>query len=222
MSALLLGSISTIADTSELQRQAFNDAFEEHGLEWRWNRDDYLHMLDSNGGEGRIAEFAQTLDQKVDAHAVHATKSRLFQESLATSGVTARPGVVETITRAKSSGMKVALVTTTSKENITALLEALGPDIKADHFDLIVDVSNVDLPKPDKAAYVFTLQTLGESEGDCIAVEDNLGGVESATAAGVICVAFPNENTTQGEFVKAQRRVDHLDLDELQKLITNA
>ena len=36
MSAILFGSISTIADTSELQRQAFNQAFKAHGLDWDW------------------------------------------------------------------------------------------------------------------------------------------------------------------------------------------
>ena len=33
MSSVLFGSISTVADTSEVQRQAFNRAFAEHGLE---------------------------------------------------------------------------------------------------------------------------------------------------------------------------------------------
>ena len=33
MATILFGSISTLADTSELQRRAFNDAFETVGLE---------------------------------------------------------------------------------------------------------------------------------------------------------------------------------------------
>ncbi len=53
MSALLFGSISTIADTSELQREAYNRAFEAHGLEWNWDRDRYRSMLDSSGGKNR-------------------------------------------------------------------------------------------------------------------------------------------------------------------------
>lgn len=50
MSAVLFGSISTIADTSELQRQAFNQAFRIHGLDWDWNREDYRGMLAASGG----------------------------------------------------------------------------------------------------------------------------------------------------------------------------
>ena len=54
MPALLFGSISTIADTSELQRQAFNDAFEAHGLDWRWDRDEYRSLLEQSGGMDRV------------------------------------------------------------------------------------------------------------------------------------------------------------------------
>ena len=67
MSALLLGSISTVADTSELQRQAFNQAFEAHGLDWRWDRDDYRAMLSTSGGQDRIAGYARSRGEDVDA-----------------------------------------------------------------------------------------------------------------------------------------------------------
>ena len=59
MPALLFGSISTLADTSEEQRAAFNEAFARHGVDWRWERDEYRQLLTSNGGAARIAEFAQ-------------------------------------------------------------------------------------------------------------------------------------------------------------------
>ena len=73
MSAVLFGSISTIADTSELQRRAFNEAFASHGLDWEWSRDDYVSMLGSNGGAQRVADFASGRGEDVDAKAVHAT-----------------------------------------------------------------------------------------------------------------------------------------------------
>jgi HAD superfamily hydrolase (TIGR01509 family) len=215
MPALLLGSISTIADTSELQRQSFNQAFEAHGLDWRWDQDQYRAMLSKNGGQARIAEYAQSLGQNVDAKAVHETKSRIFQDNLAQGDLAPRPGVVDSIKGAKSNGWKVGLVTTTSAGNISALLGALSPHVQAQDFDLIVDASSVQQPKPDKAAYAFALEHLRELPGDCIAVEDNVGGVQAAVAAGVACIAFPNENTAQDDFAAARRRVDRLDTAEL-------
>lgn len=219
MSAILFGSISTIADTSELQRQAFNQAFQAHGLDWNWSRAEYLTMLETSGGQQRIADYADSLGQTVDAAAIHRSKSEFFQNSLTKSQVQPRLGVVETIQNAKSKGLKVAFVTTTSPENISRLMAALQPSIQVSDFDLILNDASVDRPKPDKAAYTFALERLGEKSDDCIAIEDNLEGVESAIAAGLDCVAFPNENTAHHDFKRADRLVDRLDFDELQKLL---
>ncbi len=215
MPALLLGSISTVADTSELQRQAFNQAFAEHGLDWRWDQGQYRAMLAKSGGQARIAEYAQSLGQTVDAKAIHETKSRIFQENLGKDQVAPRAGVVDTIKTAKVNGWKVGLVTTTSPANVTALLDALSPDLGAADFDVIVDVSSVDKPKPDPAAYAYALRNLGESAADCVAVEDNVGGVEAAAAAGVPVIAFPNQNTAGDDFTAAQRQVSELNANDL-------
>lgn len=215
MSAILFGSISTVADTSELQRAAFNRAFAEHGLNWTWDRDDYRAMLATSGGSARVAEYAKAHGETVDARAVHATKSALFQKSLA-GEATPRPGVVETIRRARAAGVKVGLVTTTAPENVAALLEALGPNLGRDDFDVVVDATQVEQPKPDRAAYAYALHQLGENAADSVAIEDNVDGVRAAVAADVTCVAFPNANTAGHDFPDAARVVDHLDFAELE------
>ncbi len=221
MPAILFGSISTVADTSELQRQAFNQAFKSHGLDWEWNQHDYREMLAQNGGADRIAQYASSRGETVDAAAVHQTKSRFFQETLATALLTPRAGVVETIRGAKSDGWKVGLVTTTSPDNISALVNALAPDVQAADFDVIVDASSVAEPKPDKAAYAYALADLQEAAEDCVAIEDNVGGIQAAMAAGLACVAFPNENTAAHDVGVATTRVDRLDVDALKQLATH-
>ncbi len=34
--AILLGSIGVVAETSDIQRRAYNTAFKEAGLDWVW------------------------------------------------------------------------------------------------------------------------------------------------------------------------------------------
>jgi HAD superfamily hydrolase (TIGR01509 family) len=222
MSAILFGSISTVADTSELQRDAFNQAFATHGLDWRWDRDQYRGLLAHSGGQARIAAYAQSVGQTVDARAVHQTKSRIFQDRLASADLAPRPGVADTIRGAKSSHWKVGLVTTTSPGNVRALLGALSREVQAGDFDVIVDTSSVEEPKPDAAAYSFALQSLGEAPGDCVAIEDNVEGVQAAVAAGLACVAFPNENTAGHDFAAAEARVDRLDAAGLQHVLATS
>ena len=215
MSALLFGSISTIADTSERQRVAFNEAFQEHGLDWTWDRDEYLTLLTQNGGADRIAEYARARGEEVDADAVHATKSQRFRDGLESSPPTPREGVVEAISAAQEGGRKLGLVTTTAKENVDALLASLSPTITPESFDLLVDVTSVEQSKPEPDAYLFALEQLGERPEDCVAIEDNPGGVQSANGAGVRCIAFPNQNTGGQDFGAADKQVDRLDPADL-------
>jgi HAD superfamily hydrolase (TIGR01509 family) len=218
MSVILFGSISTLADTSELQRRSFNEAFAAHGLDWTWERADYVRMLESNGGADRVAAYAESRGEEVDAAAVHSSKSEIFQKLLADGGIEPRSGVVDTVEAARRDGVKLGLVTTTSPENVSALIAALSPHVDVASFDVVVDASQVSSPKPDRAAYDFALEQLGERAQDAVAIEDNVGGVQSAIAAGVNVVAFPNENTREHGFDRATGRVDRLDAAELRGL----
>lgn len=221
MPAILFGSISALADTSELQRASFNRAFTEHGLDWKWERLEYQDLLTGNGGAQRIADYAAARGETVDAEAVHATKSRFFQESLGEIPQLPRPGVSDTIHEAHERGWKVGLVTTTSQDNVDAVLRSMSGKISKDDFSVIVSLDDVDEVKPDPAAYTHALEELGEDAGQCVAVEDNVGGVAAARAAGLVCVAFANTNTGGHDYGDAPRSV-HLAFDELVSLVDAA
>lgn len=210
MSAVLFGSIGTLADTSELQRAAFNAAFAEHGLDWRWEQEEYAILLAGNGGAQRIADYAAARGEQVDAGAVHATKSQRFQQALAEADLAPRDGVLDVVAGVRDAGHRLALVTTTSPENVAALFASLEPALGRADFDLVLDTQSVEMPKPDPAAYVQALDALGESAGSCVAIEDNVGGVEAAKAAGLTCVAFPGRNNAGHDFGAADERVEHL------------
>lgn len=206
--AILFGSISTVADTSELQRKAFNQAFSQHGLDWNWPQKEYRKMLASSGGRQRIADYAQSHAQTVDAAAIHQTKTNLFQKFLSEETISPRPGVAHTIEQAKTDGMQIALVTTTSKENVSAMLSALSKSISDSSFDLVVDASKVSQPKPAKDAYCYAIEQLKQSASSCIAIEDNVDGITAAIAANLTCLAFPNQNTADHDLSTAHLKID--------------
>jgi HAD superfamily hydrolase (TIGR01509 family) len=220
MPAVLFGSIGALADTSELQRQAFNEAFRAHGLDWTWSQDEYQRLLAKSGGEQRIAAYAEAMGDQVDAAAVHRTKSETFQESLRTHQIEPRPGVVDTIEQADRNGVRVALVTTTSGDNVAALAQALRPQIDVDSFALVVDASSVEHAKPAPDAYRYALESLDEDAGDCVAIEDNVGGAQAAIEAGVPCVAFPGENNAGHVFPESAHRVNELNFSDLQAVVS--
>ncbi len=217
MTAILFGSIGVIAETSELQRSALNQAFQEHGLNWHWPREQYRSLLAHSGGQQRIAAYGA--GSNVDARAIHASKSRIFQNMLLQVGVEPRRGVLDTIHGAQSCGMQLGLVSATSPENVAELLTALHPQIQVQDFAVIVDSSKIKNPKPLPDAYFYALMQLGLPAEDCIAIEDNEAGVASARNAGIRCVAFPGQNTAEHDYSSALGVVDHLEFDELLALM---
>ena len=200
MSAVLFGSIGSVVETSEVQRAAFNEAFQKHGLDWQWTRDEYQALLVHSGGRHRIDAYAKSRGEKADAAAIHRTKSEIFQQTIREGSLQPRPGVAELIRDAKDRSLKVGLVTTTSRGNIEALLRSVTRAVDAQHFDLIVDVTQAAEPKPSPSCYEFAVQQLGETADTCIAIEDNVDGVASAKAAGLTCVAFPGNNTADNDY----------------------
>jgi HAD superfamily hydrolase (TIGR01509 family) len=210
MRAVLLGSIGVLAETSEVQRAAFNAAFAEHGLGWHWSQAEYREMLGRSGGQARVAAYAQARGVAVDAGAVHRRKSALFREMLAAQPPGLRPGVAATLDGARARGLPVALVTATAPENVAALLAAVG--VPKGAFDTVVHAGRIGRGKPAPDAYLRALDDLGLPPAAPLAVEDNPDGVAAARAAGVPCVAFPGALHAGAAFPGDVPRLSVLDL----------
>ena len=56
--AVLFGSIGTIIETSDIQRNCFNQAFQKVGLNWYWSKKIYKSMLKKPGGEKRVRKYS--------------------------------------------------------------------------------------------------------------------------------------------------------------------
>ena len=196
MRAVFFGSIGTLAETSELQRYAFNKAFVVHGLPWIWGRGTYRQMLGESGGQRRIERYAEKRGVRVDAAAIHATKSEFFQKELAARPLPPRIGVVPTINRITDSGLAIALVTTTSPNNVAQILDALQGSVTSTTFDHIITADDVARGKPDPECYGVAAKRLGVEPADCLIIEDNPDGVLAASRFGATVLAFPGANTT--------------------------
>ncbi|MTI42746.1 HAD superfamily hydrolase (TIGR01509 family) [Roseibium hamelinense] len=205
--AVLFGSIGTLAETSELQRQAFNQAFAACGMDWHWDVETYRALLKKSGGLRRVASYAEAKGQPVDAAAVHAVKTKIYHQLLENAEVAPRDGVLELMSWARKSGVQIGLVSTTSKANIERLLSALGPAIDERDFDFIGDGSMVTHPKPSGDIYELALQRLGLTEYEVVAVEDTAESLRSATAASVATIAFPGANAQTDDFSAAALNV---------------
>ena len=192
--ALLWDVDGTLAETErDGHRVAFNRAFEELGLPWRWSETAYGPLLRVTGGRERILAYMALRD---DAPQAPAQRQALAQElhrlknahyaALATSGAVAlRPGVRNLIDAAQRAGLRQAIATTTSRTNVGALLSYhFGPDW-AQHFDAVVCGEDVAAKKPAPEVYLQALDRLRLAPAVTLAIEDSPAGVAAARAAGV-------------------------------------
>ncbi len=214
MQTIIFGGLGTIAETSELHRASFNSALAALDLPWEWSQIQYQEMLNAPGGKSRISEFLASQDANLvsSADTLHALKSRFYLQSLTQQKVEPRTGLTDLFARFATREVRFAIASTTSKENIHALLEACN--IPQNQFVIIGSKSDVAQSKPAPDIYDYVLHELSAIPSECIAIEDSESGVASAVAAGLTCYAIPGLNTATQNYRSAKRVLtDYTELD---------
>jgi beta-phosphoglucomutase-like phosphatase (HAD superfamily) len=180
--AVLFDVDGTLADTErDGHRVAFNAAFEESGLDWNWDVELYGELLEITGGKERIHHYIRNyapselgrknLDSWIAN--LHKIKTGHYVGLLARGGIPLRPGVERLIRELREAKIKIAIATTTTEENVTALLKSTLGEDSLGWFDVIGAGDIVPGKKPEPDIYYWALRELGLSAEVCIAVEDS-------------------------------------------------
>lgn len=219
LQALLFDVDGTLADTErDGHRPAFNMAFEEAGLDWNWDEALYGELLAVTGGKERIkfylekfnTTFAKPENFDDFVKGLHAAKTKFYTQLMAEGKIPLRPGVESLINEAKSSGMRMAVVTTTTPANVTALLEStLGPDSES-WFEVIAAGDIVPAKKPAPDIYDWALEQMNLKPEEAIAFEDSSNGIKSSVAANVKTIITINEYTKDDDFSAADLVLDQM------------
>lgn len=206
--ALIFDVDGTLADTErDGHRPAFNKAFAEAGLDWNWSVERYGELLRVTGGKERIRYFIEcdqpALPAAVDLDAfvagLHRAKTRHYVSLLESGTIPLRPGVLRLLREARNAGVRLAIATTTTPENVTALLDNCGTPGLNGWFDVIAAGDVVPSKKPAPDIYELALARLGLSGADCVAIEDSDNGVRSALGAGIEALAVTVSSYTADE-----------------------
>ena len=194
LKAILWDVDGTLAETErDGHRLAFNQAFEAFGLPWRWDVARYGELLRVTGGRERILhDMATRADAPVLAgereqlaRELHARKNTLYARLLADQQIGLRPGVQHLMNEALAAGLRQAIVTTTSRVNVDALLRLQFGAGWRERFAAVVSGEDVRDKKPHPEAYERCLRGLDIGPLTAVAIEDSPGGVAAARAASI-------------------------------------
>ncbi len=199
----------TLADTErDGHRVAFNQAFEQAGLDWFWDEDTYAELLAVTGGKERMKFYVDSHDKPEKDSAdllemiikLHAMKTENYVALLNKNAIPLRPGVKRLLDDARAANIRLAIATTTTPQNVTALLEnALGKE-SLDWFEVIGAGDVVPDKKPASDIYDYVLQKMDLPASHCVAFEDSLNGYKSSAAANLTTVITYNGYTEKDDF----------------------
>ncbi len=214
--AIVFDFDGVIVDTETPDYTTWQGIYESYGVELE--RELWTGFI--GGGSGEF-DFYQHLEHlsgiEVDRSELRIRIRSIFYAELDQSPVL--PGVMDYIDCAKSMGLKIGLASSSSREWVEGHLGNRGI---LDRFDDIRGSDDVSEVKPSPELYLRSVNELGVSPGDAVAIEDSARGVTAAKRAGLYCVAVPNSVTEALDFSLADVRVASLAEMPLESLIVKA
>jgi HAD superfamily hydrolase (TIGR01509 family) len=116
---------------------------------------------------------------------IHRRKNEIYAQLVASGAIPLRDGVRELMDDCRDARLPMGIVTTTSRANVAALLEAnLGPAWEQ-RFAVMVTAGEAPLKKPDPQAYFMALERLAIAGAEAVAIEDSPAGLEAAAAVDI-------------------------------------
>lgn len=192
LEGIIFGVDGVLAETHEVRREAFNKAFTDGYIEWRWGRVLYAELLKMCGGRGMVDAFIgsqfphwrRTDDLSKLVAAINRRQTSICRQQFESGSVQLRPGVSDFIQSAARSGVRLAIVTDEDVSEVARLLRSnLGPS--ADRCIEAVFARVAVAKDHPRGMHSRALEALSLDPASCLAVESSPLGVRSAAEAGI-------------------------------------
>lgn len=115
---------------------------------------------------------------------------REIYNGLAEKGlVPLKPHALELLASMKNAGMKLAIASSSTREEVTSQMKVLGA---LPYFDTCVCGDQVTRSKPDPEIFLLACDALGVKPEEAIGLEDSFNGVRACKASGLYTVMVPD------------------------------
>jgi HAD superfamily hydrolase (TIGR01509 family) len=195
LTTIFLDNDGVLVDTEKYYFEASRETCRRHGFDL--SRAEYQkYFLASGAGMREVGKGLGWTEEKVAQ--VRAERDQCYGELLRTREI-ALPGVAEGLARL-GARFDLCIVTSSPREYFDIIHGRTG---FSRFFKKVVDEEQVTNHKPHPEPYLTALAAMNVRPENGIAVEDSERGLRSAAAAGLRCIAVPQELTKDQDFSRA-------------------
>jgi HAD superfamily hydrolase (TIGR01509 family) len=184
MSAILFDMDGTLIDSEPLWLKAEIEVMAEVGC--HWDEQDQINCL--GGPAERTERYMQERSKNIKPYGYFINRLHEVMKERITNELDLIPNALELLKECKKAGIKIALVTASSRDLMTIVLKRFPQGT----FDIVVSGDDVEKSKPDPAPYLLAAKQLSVDISKCVVIEDSLTGVESGLASGAQVIGIPH------------------------------
>jgi HAD superfamily hydrolase (TIGR01509 family) len=215
--ALIFDFDGLIVDTETPALVTWQKVYQDYGQELTLEM--WQHALGRRGGEGfKPLDHLVTLIGNV--FDVDEVKEKRWQHKMdLCEQELLRPGILETISRAKASGLTCVVASSSPREWVEGWLQKHDA---LEHFAFTKTGNDVENVKPAPDLFLSVAEKLSVNPSECLVFEDSPNGTLAALNAGMPCVVVTNPVTEGLEFPQhllKLKQMDEMGLEAILKLI---
>ncbi|MFL5732403.1 MAG: HAD family hydrolase [Chloroflexia bacterium] len=196
LQAVIFDMDGLMIDSEPVQLRATNSALDPLGV--RIAETEWAGMVGRRAID-MLADLKSKYGFDADIHDVQRAKNAFYRDLIARE-VPPMPGLYEAIEVCKQAGLRLALASSSIREDISLVLASLHLQ---QTFEVIVSGDQVTHGKPHPDIFRAAARRLGVPPENCLVLEDTAHGIQAAKAAGMFACAVPNRFTAGQDFRQA-------------------
>jgi HAD superfamily hydrolase (TIGR01509 family) len=186
-----------ILDTETPIFRAWQESFVEHGCD-PMTIEEWSAEIGTVRGLDVVGLLQTRATRPVDLDAMHERRRARHDELIAAEEV--RPGVIAWLDEADELGLGVAIASSSSRDWVEQHLDRLA---LRSRFSEVACYGPGRRAKPAPDVYVAACAAMEVEPAEAVAVEDSPHGIAAAKAAGLRCIAVPNDITAELDLSRA-------------------
>lgn len=127
-------------------------------------------------------------------------RGEIYGALLKQFGISPMPGLFSALNLFNEMGFDKAIASSAQRKWIELGLKSLGI---TQEFKVIISGEEVKEAKPNPEIFLLASKRLGIKKERCLVLEDTITGVKAAKAAGMRCIAIPNQYNRDEDFSRA-------------------